>query len=193
VQCRALADDTASIADLRETVRNVGVRRLVETGVVPSAQLSHSLARGCRSLWRFEPSTSYLLPAATSASADSRPVAELNVGKPPITRALEPTTGEKDRLNREPTAALGDGLDRVTDIAEQVRVMWVQQDPARSSLNNPPDPADGDVTEWAEFRVNFQANRVYETCNIDQPGSKKAMNRTSAIATTCNEVGYVPP
>ena len=56
-----------------ETVRKVVVRWLVEASVVPSAQLQRSLARGCRSLRRFEPSTSYALPAATSASADSRP------------------------------------------------------------------------------------------------------------------------
>ena len=33
-----------------ETVRKVGVRRLGETGVVPTAQRQHSLARRCRSL-----------------------------------------------------------------------------------------------------------------------------------------------
>ena len=93
----------------------------------------------------------------------------------------------------EPMASLGDGLDRVTTLAEEVRVMWVQQDPARSTLVDPPDPADGDDTEWAEFRVSFQANTVFETRNFDQPDWKKAMSRSVAIETTCNEIGYVPP
>jgi hypothetical protein len=93
----------------------------------------------------------------------------------------------------ESMASLGDGLDRVTALAEQVRVMWVQQDPARSSLVDSPDPADNDNTEWAEFRVSFQATTVFETRNFDQPGWKKAMSRSAAIETTCNEIGYVPP
>ena len=93
----------------------------------------------------------------------------------------------------EPMASLGDALDRVTALAERVRVMWVQQDPARSTLTDPPDPADDDGTEWAEFRVSFQANTVYETRNFDQTDWKKAMSRTAAIEITCNEVGYVPP
>jgi hypothetical protein len=42
----------------RETVRKVGVKRLGQTGVVPSAQLPRSLARRYRWLRRFEPSTS---------------------------------------------------------------------------------------------------------------------------------------
>lgn len=92
----------------------------------------------------------------------------------------------------EAMASLGDGLNRVTALAEQVRVMWVQQDPARSSLRDPPDPAEDNDTEWAEFRVSAQANRVHETRNFDQPTWKKAMSRTAAIETTCNEVGYVP-
>ena len=93
----------------------------------------------------------------------------------------------------EPVASLGEGLDRVTTLAEEVRVMWVRQDPARSTLVDPPDPDDGDDTEWAEFRVSFQANTVFETRNFDQPGWKKAMSRSTAIETTCNEVGYVLP
>jgi hypothetical protein len=93
----------------------------------------------------------------------------------------------------EPMASLGHGINRVTALAEQVRVMWVQQDPARSSLREPPDPAGGEDIEWAEVRVSFQANRVYETRNFDQSNWKKAMSRTTAIETTCNEVGYVPP
>ena len=91
----------------------------------------------------------------------------------------------------EPMASIGYGLDRVTALAEQGRVMWVQQDPARSSLRDPPDPTAGDDIKWAEFRVRFQANRVYETRNFDQPGRKKTTNRSAAVETTCNEVGYV--
>jgi len=68
-----------------------------------------------------------------------------------------------------------------------------KQDPVRSSLKDPPDPGDDDTTEWAEPRVNFEANRVYETRNFDQPAWKKAMSGTAAIETTCNEAGYVPP
>lgn len=93
----------------------------------------------------------------------------------------------------EPMASLGDGLDGVTALAKQVRVIWAQQDPARSSLREPPYPAEGDETEWAEYRVSFQAIRVYETHDFDRPGRKKAMNRTAAIETTCNDVGFVLP
>ena len=92
----------------------------------------------------------------------------------------------------EPMASLDYGLRRQSELAEKVRMMWVQQDPARSTLTDPPDPADDDDTEWAEFRVSAQTRLVYETRNFDQPGWKKAMNRTGAIETTCNEVGYVP-
>jgi len=70
----------------------------------------------------------------------------------------------------EPMASLDDGLRRQSELAEKVRMMWVQQDPARSFLNDAPDPSDDDHTEWAEFRVSAQANRVYETRNFDQPG-----------------------
>ena len=45
-----------------ETVRKVGVRRLRETGVVPSVQLPRSLMQRARWLRRFEPSTSCALP-----------------------------------------------------------------------------------------------------------------------------------
>lgn len=92
----------------------------------------------------------------------------------------------------EPMASLDHGLRRQSELADKVRMMWVQQDPARSSLRDAPDPSDDDDTEWAEFRVSAQANQMYETRNLDQPGLKKAMNRTAAIETTCNEVGYVP-
>src|SRR6516164_9346013 len=68
-----IGHSTLTVADFIDTVRKVGVRQLVETAAVPSAQLWRNLAQGCRSLPRFEPSTSYVLPAATSASAGSRP------------------------------------------------------------------------------------------------------------------------
>jgi hypothetical protein len=93
----------------------------------------------------------------------------------------------------EPMAALDDGLFRLDDLAERVRLMWVQHDPARTSLKDAPDPADDDDREWAELRVSSGANRVYETRNFDQKGWKKAMSRSVAVETICNEVGYVPP
>lgn len=89
-------------------------------------------------------------------------------------------------------ASLDDGLNRVTELAEQVRLMWVQHDPARTSLKDAPDPANGDDSEWAELRVSAQANRVYETRNFDQHGWQKATGRTAAVETICNDVGYVP-
>ena len=93
----------------------------------------------------------------------------------------------------EPHSLLTDGLDRVPALATQIQVKWVQQDPARSSLRDPPDPADGNDIEWREFRVSFQANRVYDTRNFDQPTWKKAMSRIAAIETTCDKVGCVLP
>jgi len=93
----------------------------------------------------------------------------------------------------DPVAALDDGLFRLDDLAEQVRLMRVQHDPAQESLKDAPHPAQDDDTEWAELRVSAQANRVYETRNFDQHGWKKSMSRTVAIETICNEVGYVPP
>ena len=92
----------------------------------------------------------------------------------------------------EPMASLDDGLNRVTELAEQVRVMWVQHDPARTSLKDAPEPAEGDDGEWAELRASAPANRVYETRTFDQTGWKKAMSRSAAVETICNEVGYVP-
>jgi hypothetical protein len=89
--------------------------------------------------------------------------------------------------------ALDDGLFRLDDLAERVRLMWVQHNPARTSLKDAPDPADDDDSEWAELRVSSQANRVYETRNFDQKGWKKAMSRSVAVEIICNEVGYVPP
>jgi len=89
--------------------------------------------------------------------------------------------------------SLDDGLHRVTQLAEQVRVMWVQHDPARTSLKDAPDPAEDDDSEWAELRVSAQANRMYETRTFDQHRWRKAMSRFVAVETICNEVGYVPP
>lgn len=73
----------------------------------------------------------------------------------------------------EPKASLDDGLFRMGEVAEQVRVMWVQHDPARAFLKDAPDPAEDDDTEWAEFRVSAQAKLVYETRNFDQRAWKK--------------------
>ena len=92
----------------------------------------------------------------------------------------------------EPMAALDDGLFRLDDLAERLRLMWVQHDPARTSLKDAPDPARDDDSEWAELRVSAQANRVYETRNFDQHGWQKATGRTAAVETICNDVGYVP-
>ncbi len=94
----------------------------------------------------------------------------------------------------EPVTSLDAGLFRVGELAEEVRVMWVQRNPAMASVKDAPDPAEeDDDSEWAEFRVSAQANRVYETRNFDQTGWKKAMSRSAAIDTVCNEVGYDPP
>jgi len=91
----------------------------------------------------------------------------------------------------EPQSSLDDGLLRVGELAEQVRQMWVRHDPTLSSLKDAPDPAEDDETEWAEFRVGAQARLVYETRNFDQRGWQKAMNRSAAVETICNEVSYV--
>lgn len=93
----------------------------------------------------------------------------------------------------EVVADLPEGLARVGELADAVRLMWVQRDPAVARLADAPDAAQDDAGEWAEFRVSAQANRVYETRNFDQPDWKKAMTRGAAIETTCNEIGYAPP
>jgi hypothetical protein len=93
----------------------------------------------------------------------------------------------------EPMVSSDDGLNRVTELGEQVRVMWVQRDPARTSLKDAPDPDEDDNGEWAELRVDSPANRVYETRTFDQISWTRAASRTAAIETICNEVGYVPP
>ena len=90
----------------------------------------------------------------------------------------------------EPVPSLDAGLFRLGELAEQVRLMWVQRDPAMASLKDAPDPVEDDDSEWAEFRVSAQTTRVYETRNFDQTEWKKAMSRSAAIDTTCNEVGY---
>ncbi len=110
---------------------------------------------------------------------------------PPANASFEvwnPTTS-----NYEPMASLNHGLRRQTKLAEAVRMMWVQQDPAWSSLTDAPESVADDDSEWAEFRVSVWANRVYEIRNFDQQVWKKAMNKTLAIETICNEVGYVLP
>jgi hypothetical protein len=93
----------------------------------------------------------------------------------------------------QPMDTLDTGLFRLADLVEQVRVMWVQHDPRRESLNVAPDPAENGDGEWAELRVSAQANRVYEMPNLDQPNWKKAASRADAIRTTCGEIGYIPP
>jgi hypothetical protein len=93
----------------------------------------------------------------------------------------------------EPMHTLDTGLFRLAELAEQVRVMWVQHDPRRASLKEAPDSAENDDSEWAELRVSAQANRVYEMRNFDQPAWKKAASRADAIRTTCDEIGYIPP
>jgi hypothetical protein len=92
----------------------------------------------------------------------------------------------------ESMASLDDGLFRLGDLAEQMRVMWMRHEPARTSLKDAPDPVHDGDSEWAELRVSGQANSVYETRNFDQHGWKKATGRTAAIETICNEVGYDP-
>ena len=70
--------------------------------------------------------------------------------------------------------------------------MWVQHDPARTSLKDAPDCAEDDSGEWAELRVNAWANQLYETRTFDQHRWTRATSRTAAVETICNEVGYVP-
>ena len=93
----------------------------------------------------------------------------------------------------EPMHTLDTGLFRLAEFAERVRVMWMQHDPRRESLNEAPDPAGNDDSEWTELRVSAQANRVKEMRNFDQPAWKKAASRADAIRTTCDEIGYIPP
>ena len=95
--------------------------------------------------------------------------------------------------NSEQMTSLNDGLLRLDELAERVRLMWVRLDRARAYLKDAPDSAEDDHREWAEFRVSVQANRVYETRNFDQRAWKKAMSGSAAVETTCNELGYVPP
>ena len=92
----------------------------------------------------------------------------------------------------EPQSSLDGGLFRVGELAEQVRQIWVRHDPVLSWLRDVPDPAEDDETEWAEFRVGAQARLVYQTRNFDQREWRKAMNRSAAVETICNEIGYVP-
>jgi hypothetical protein len=93
----------------------------------------------------------------------------------------------------EPKDTLDAGLFRLDELAERVRLMVVQHDPARTSLKDAPDPAEDDDTEWAELRASSQAIRVYETRTFYRHGWTTAMSRTVAIETICDEVGYIPP
>lgn len=93
----------------------------------------------------------------------------------------------------EPAATLDAGLFRLDMLAEQVRLMVVQHDPARTSLKDAPDPDEDDDSEWAELRASSQAIRVYETRTFYRHGWTTAMSRTVAIETICDEVGYIPP
>ena len=43
----------------------------------------------------------------------------------------------------EPKDTLDEKLNRITERAEQVRLMWVQHDPARTSLRDAPRPYQG--------------------------------------------------
>jgi len=59
----------------------------------------------------------------------------------------------------ERMASLDDGPSRMTGLAEQVRLMWVQQNPARTLHKDAPEPAEGDDSEWAERRVSVSVER----------------------------------
>jgi hypothetical protein len=93
----------------------------------------------------------------------------------------------------EPMDTLDTGLFQLAELAEQGRLMWVQHDPRRESLNEVPHPAENDDSEWAELRVSAQDNRVHETRNFGQPDWKKAASRADATRTACDEIGYIPP
>ena len=80
----------------------------------------------------------------------------------------------------------------MTELAEHVRVMWVQHDPERTSLADAHDAAEADHSEWAELRISAPANRGYETRSFDQHRWSRATSRTAAIEIICNEVGYIP-
>jgi hypothetical protein len=101
--------------------------------------------------------------------------------------------GGRTLASYEPMAALDDALFRLDELGEQVRVVWVQHDPARTSLKDAPDPDQDDDSEWAELRVSAQANRVYETRTFDQHRWRKVVSRSAAVEIICNEIGYVPP
>ena len=93
----------------------------------------------------------------------------------------------------EPMVSLTVGLFRMEELAARLWIMWVQQNPARTSLKDAPDPPKDGDSEWAELRVSAQANHLYETRTFDRHGWTTAMSRTAAVETICNEVGYVPP
>ena len=93
----------------------------------------------------------------------------------------------------EPMDTLDTGLFRLAKLVEQARVMWVQHDPRRESLNEVPHPAENDDSEWAELRVSAQASRVHEMRNFDQPDWKKTASRADAMRTNGDEIDYIPP
>ena len=93
----------------------------------------------------------------------------------------------------EPAATLDNGLTRMMGLAEQLRLMWVQRDPARFFLSDTPAPVADENTEWAEVRVSARARWVYSTRTFDIREWAQARSRSSAVETICNEVGYVSP
>ena len=94
--------------------------------------------------------------------------------------------------NYEPKDSLDAGLFRMGELSEQVRLMWAQHDPAKTSLKEAPEPAENDASEWAELRVSARVRQVYGTRNFDQQEWRQARSKMAAVQTTCNEVGYVP-
>lgn len=93
----------------------------------------------------------------------------------------------------ESMGSIAGALSRLIELAEQVRVMWVQQDQARLSLKDVPAAREDDNAEWAELRVSARAKWMYWTRNFDLRAWTQARGRNAAIQTICNEVGYVPP
>jgi hypothetical protein len=52
----------------------------------------------------------------------------------------------------EPMDTLNNGLFRLAELVEEVRVLWVQHDPRREALKETPDPPENGESEWAELR-----------------------------------------
>lgn len=86
--------------------------------------------------------------------------------------------------------SLDSALAEVDALLARIRQGWVDRR-ALDGLADVPEPGAADDSEWAEFRVSAQANRVHETRNWDVRHWRKAMaGREGALETTCNEVGY---